>query len=163
MHGFSANTFTALGPAQLRAVLPPPWGAHQLAVVMLVRNLPSANEVKRQGKRLAMLKTHWSSISPLCEIREPSVVQRFPGTRAQAIVANCARWPPVFRTCATLLETPLGSWDDLQVFDRGMLVGFTIREDGLVWVASRPSGVSLLDAYGEREPLPAGLLEYLSS
>lgn len=163
MHGFSLDTYSWLRPAQLLAAIPASWSTFQLAVVMLVRDLPSANEVKRRGKRLEVLKTRWTSLSRLCEVREPSVVHSFPGTRAQAIVANCPRLPSVLRTFASLLETPLGSWHDLQIFDRGMLVGFTIREDGVVWVASGASRVSLADAYGERLPLPAGLLEYLDS
>ncbi len=163
MHGFSADNYTLLEPAQLGATLPPAWGAHQLAVVMLVRDLPSANEVKRGGKRLATLKTRWSSLSALCDVRDPSVVHRFPGTKAQAILANCPHLPSVFTTFASLLETPLGSWHDLQIFDRGMLVGFTIREDGVVWVASGSPRVSVAEAYGERAPLPPGLGDYLGS
>lgn len=163
MHGFSLDTYTWLRPAQLRAPIPPSWGTYQLAVVLLVRDLPSANEVKRRGKRLEVLKKHWSSLSPLCEVKEPSVVHSFPGTRAQAIVANCPCLPPTFKTFASLLETPLGAWHDLQVFDRGMLIAFTTREDGVVWVAKGSPRVSLLDAYGERAPLPTGLLEYLCS
>jgi hypothetical protein len=163
MHGFSADSYTLLKPALLRAAVPAAWVGYQLAVVLLVRDLPSANEVKRGGKRLATLKTRWSSLSALCQAGDPSVVQRFPGTRAQAIVATCPRMPPVLTTFASLLETSLGSWHDLQIVDRGMLVAFTIREEGIVWIASGAPRVSLADAYGERLPLPAGLQEYLSS
>lgn len=163
MHGFSTDSYRWLAPGQLGAAIPPAWCTFQLALVLLVRDLPSTNEVKRRGKRLESLKTRWASLSPLCEAREPSVVQRFPGTRAQAIVATCPRLPPIFRTFASLLETPLGSWHDLQVFEQGTLVAFTVREEASVWVASGSSRVSLADAYGERSPLPMGLLEYLRS
>lgn len=55
----------------------------------------------------------------------------------------------------------MGAWHDLQILHRGMITAFTIREHGLVSVARDPPRLALPEAYGERMPLPDGLLDYL--
>jgi hypothetical protein len=148
---------------ELSAALPAVWANYRLGAVMLVGHLPSANEVKRGGKNVARFREWWRSLPASFAVQEPSLVHRFPGSKLHALVAFSSVLPASLRTYGDLLHLPIGRWFDLQVVDRDRIVAYTIRENGELSILPTSSKFSVEEAYGEREPLPAALLEYLRS
>jgi hypothetical protein len=132
-------------------------------VVILESTLPTANDLKKGGKRVRQIRERSRTLAPEHAPIAAFQVDRFPGSRIHAVLAVFQPCLSRFKTWGDLRSAPIGKWYDVQLFEGDSLVGFSVREEGCVFRTESASAPRFRDCYGDMQPLSPEWMQFLES
>lgn len=104
-----------------------------MSAVLLNRPLPSTKELERRGKLVIRVSERWQSLAAETSPTRAMQVSHFPGTKQHALLALFGTSLDRFRTWRDLINADIGKWHDVQLYEKGRLLAFSLREEGCVF------------------------------
>lgn len=151
-----------LGGDELKSV--PATPLISMGVVLLNGPLPSSRELVRQGKVVARVRERWRTLLPELKVSEVMQVSHFPGTKHSALLAIFRPSLSRFRTWRDLVDVEIGKWHDVQLFESGRLLAFSLREEDCVFrFSGKGTQPRIDDCFGDVRNVSSEWFDFLNS